>query len=300
MVLLMGIFILLIMILFVRHCLILLDLRDVRKQLEDIHEAEETNQIITNPHNLFELNKLIQEINMDIVKNQENLIHYRLKEQALKEQMTNISHDLRTPLASILGYFELMSDKEATEKEKQRYLEMIQKRARLLQILIANYYDLARIESNEYPLQMRTINVNAALAEILATFYYDFSTKHLEVKVIQKGCSLNVLADEKMLHRVFINLIQNVLKHGIEECRIIHQAGDNQAFTKIMNKTSKTGHVDIGQVFNRLYSLDKTRNSENTGIGLTIAHLLIEKMGHKIAAKLSEDGWFSIIIYWKL
>lgn len=296
---LMGISILLIVILAVRHCLLLKGLSDVRKQLEAIHEAEETNQIVTNPHNFFELNKLIQEINVDIVRNQENLIQYRVKEQALKEQMTNISHDLRTPLASILGYFELMNDEEATEEETQQYLKMIQKRAKLLQVLLANYYDLARIESDEYPLQMRSIDASAMLAEILATFYYDFSNKNMKVEVIQDIPSLNVLADEKMLHRVFINIIQNVLKHGREECRIVHQANNNQMVTKIMNKISESADIDIEQVFARLYSLDKARSSGSTGIGLTIAHILIEKMGHEIDAELNEEGWFSIIIYWK-
>ncbi len=293
-----GIFILLVIILFVRHYLLVKDIKDIRKQLEVIQEAEETNQIVTNPHNFFELNRLIQVINLDIVRNQANLVQYRANEQMLKEQMTNISHDLRTPLASILGYFELMNDEETTEEEKQQYLKVIQKRSKLLQVLIANYYDLARIESDEYPLQMRTIHVNTMLAEILATFYYDFSNKCMNVEVSQDSPSLHVLADEKMLHRVFINLIQNVLKHGCEECKIAHQINDNHGFTKITNKTSKVEDMEIEQVFTRLYSLDKTRNTGSAGIGLTIAHLLLEKMGHQITADIDEDGWFSITIYW--
>ena len=287
------------MILFLRYCLYLNGINQVRQQLKSIREAEETNQIVTNPHSLKELNQLVQEINLNLLKNRDDMIQTRIKEKALKEQMMNIFHDIRTPLASILGYFELLSDKTTTEEEQKRYLQVIQKRAQLLRILLYNYYDLAQVESDELSLQLTSVDVRAVFAEILATFYDDFSKKGIKVEVSQDVLNGKVIADKELLNRVFINLIQNILKHGQEECRIIHQNSDNQFLTQITNKVANPDPIEIDQVFNRLYSADKTRNAGNTGIGLTIAQILLKKMGHQIDAKLTEKGWFTITIHWK-
>jgi len=221
-----------------------------------------------------------------------------MKEQILKEQMTNISHDLRTPLASILGYFELTKDEEASEAEKSQYLKMMEKRAHWLQVLITNYYDLARIESGEYPLQMSYVEVGALLVETLALFYYDFSRKQIDVEVMPADFTLKVWGDRDGLRRVLVNLMENVLKHGDKQCQVIHQVSDQQLMTKITNLTAKSAPVVIEQVFNRLYAADSTRNANHTGIGLTIVQLLLERMGHQVRAELDEAGWFSFIISW--
>jgi len=296
---LLGVLILLILLLASRYYFLLKGINAVRKQLKTIHGADATNQLVTHDYHFFELNELIQEVNKGLVKHRENLVQSRLKEQILKEQMTHISHDLRTPLASILGYFELMNDAAASTVEKNQYLKMIEKRAQLLQALLTHYYDLARIESSEYHVQMSNVEVGALLAETLALFYSDFSNKQIDVKVNQEHAALNTSGDRDMLRRVFVNLIENVLKHGVKQCKIIHQINDEQAWTTIMNQTAKPNQIVIEQVFNRLYTADLTRNFNNTGIGLTIVQLLLEKMGHQVSAQLSEAGWFSIVIHWR-
>lgn len=279
-----------------RYRLLLKGIEQIRKQVMDIHEAGETNQLVTNPHNFSELIKLVREINVVFVSKKKHAAHFREIEQELKEQITNVSHDLRTPLASILGYFELMNG-DITTDEKEQYLNIIKKRAKLLQDLLDNYYDLVQAELEQQELQMNTLDVGKLINDVLATFYYDFSDSGIAVEIEGGSKGLTIMADEILLQRVFVNLLQNVLNHGCEQCLISHKS---QNRTIIKNKVISVKQVEIKKVFNRLYSADKTRNTGNTGIGLTITKLLLEKMGHQISAELTEDGWFLIEIVWQI
>ena len=287
-------------ILLVRHCLLFSGIEQIRKQVKNIHEAEGTNQQVTNPHNFSELSKLVLEINVVLAMNQKNHIYFRSAQQEMREQITNISHDLRTPLASILGYFDLIKDESATVEEQVQYLDIIEKRAALLRNLLDNYYDLVQIDSEAQAIQMSRVDIREVLTNVLATFYYDFVDKKMAVEIIGELDSLNVLADRKLLQRVFINLIQNVLKHGHDRCEISHERYESQVCTVIKNKVANGNQIEIEKVFNRLYSADKTRNTGNTGIGLTITKLLIEKMGHEIQAEVSADDWFVVRIVWQI
>ena len=284
-------------ILSIRYYLLLNSIEQIRKQIKDIYEADETNQLVTNPHSFSKLSNLVQEINIVLKSDKRHFAHFREIELMLKEQITNISHDLRTPLASILGYFELINDTTTTANEKEQYLNIIKKRARLLQNLIDNYYDLVQVELEEQELQMSTVDVGKLLNDILATFYYDFSDRDIALEVVESTNVLTIIADEKLLQRVFVNLVQNVLKHGCVKCEINH---NSHGRTIIKNKMPTTNLIEIEKVFNRLYSADKTRNTGNTGIGLTITKLLLEKMGHQIGARLTEDSWFLIEIIWQI
>jgi len=283
-----------------RYYLLLNGIKQIRKQIKDIHEADGTNQQVTNPYSFSELSKLVREMNVVLALSRENFIYFRRAEQEIKEQITNISHDLRTPLASILGFFELIEDACVTDEEKEQYLNTIKRRAELLRNLLDNYYDLAQIESEKRELQMNRVNVGELLIDVLAIFYYDFTDKEIVVDIIGELEHFQVLADKELLQRVFVNLVQNVLKHGHERCEIIHESRENQVYTIIKNKIAIGNQVEIKKVFNRLYSADKTRNLGNTGIGLTIAKLLIEKMGHDVQAELTDDNWFLIKINWQI
>jgi len=282
-----------------RYYLLLNGIKQIREQLKDIHEAEETNQRVTNPHSFSELSKLVTEMNIVLELSRENFIYFKGAQQEIKEQITNISHDLRTPLASILGYFELIEDETTTAKEKEQYLTTIKGRAELLRNLLDNYYDLAQIESEQQELQMNLVSVGELFIDVLALFYYDFSDKDMTVEIMGELEQFKVFADKELLQRVFVNLVQNVLKHGSQRCEISHESCENQVCTIIKNKVADGNQVEIKKVFNRLYSADKTRNLGNTGIGLTIAKVLIEKMGHEVQADLTDDNWFSIKIIWQ-
>lgn len=294
-VLLIGVVVALVVLLY-RYRLLLKGIEQVRKQMVTIHEVGETNQLVANPHNFSELEKMVREINILLLESKKHYAHFQEIEQELKEQITNVSHDLRTPLASIIGYFELMND-DITTNEQEQYLDIIKKRAKLLQQLIDNYYNLVQVELEEQELQMSSVNVINLLNDVLATFYYDFSDKKMIIEFEEKTAELTVLADEQLLQRVFVNLFQNVLKHGSDACVISHNSDGR---TTIKNKFKTISQIEIEKVFNRLYSVDKTRNNGNTGIGLTIAQVLLEKMGHKIRAELTEDSCFLIEIIWQL
>ena len=293
-----GVLIFLLLVLSVRHLLLLNGLKQVRGQLKEIREGGYSNQLVTNPYQLLELNGLLEEINESLRQNQKNHQFYQEKEQSLKEQMTNISHDLRTPLASILGYFELINDKETTKGEQEEYLGMIQKRALLLRNLLDNYYDLARLESEQQSLVMESLDVNHLLNEILATFYYDFTNKEIAIELPNNPPKIKILANEPLLQRALVNLLSNVLKHGCKLCRISHQLAHGQQITTIANKVSHPEKIMIERVFGRSYSGSKSRTSQNTGIGLTVTKLLLEKMGHQVRAELIEDE-FAIFIDWR-
>ena len=217
----------------------------------------------------------------------------------MNEQITNISHDLRTPLASILGYFELIESDEVTSDDKKNYLKIIKSRSIMLRNLLDNYYDLVQGESETNALVMQTVNLKKSLIEVASLFYLDFKEAGIELEIDDPLPEISVIADYTQLERVFGNLLRNVVKHGYSTCVIRHKQNKKTITTTIKNKTKPPVAIDIHQVFNRSYSADKTRMNGNTGIGLTITKVILEKMGHTISAEIFDD-WFIITLEWKV
>ena len=281
-----------------RYFLLLNGLKEMRLQLKVFTEDSHTNQLLTDSHHLKELQELIIQTNQVLVQKEERLRQLQIRDQTTKEQMTNASHDLRTPLASILGYFELLEDETLPPSEKQEYLDMIKKRAKLLKSLLDNYYELSKLESETFLLEMKGIDLEAALSEVLAAFYPDFVRKSIVLDIAPATRRLNIMGDEQTLERILVNLIQNVLQHGSQSCSLFHTIQENGVIiTTISNRVLQPEKIEIDKVFNRLYSVDRTRSFGNTGIGLTIAKLLLEKIGHSLEAAL-EDDQFIITIKW--
>ena len=137
---------------------------------------------------------------------------YRRQEQAIRQQIANISHDLRTPLTSILGYLQLLEGEGLTGEERREYLAIVQGRAKALQSMIVSVYDLSRLEGGEYPLSRERVDLYHVLSELVAEFYNDFEGFDMTVE-LREGLPA-VIADPAGVLRVFTNLIRNAMEHG--------------------------------------------------------------------------------------
>ncbi len=266
------------------------------------NELREINSIDTNLQiKLYVPNKNLEELLLEInsllgIKQKNSILHIR-KEKELRQQIVNVSHDLRTPLTSILGYTELIKDKSYSKEEKMQYLDIIEKRSKVLQMLITSFYDLSRLEANEYIFNFETLNIHNILCEMVAAFYNNFTQKDFDIKIDLDENIPTIIADKKAVIRVITNLIQNALTHGIKTISISQKVQNGKVITSISNDTENFTEEDINHVFDRFFTGDKMRTSQSTGLGLTIVKRFVEEMGSKITATL-DNHIFKVEIEW--
>jgi len=265
------------------------------KKLKNIKTNEQLKLVAPNKN----IEQMIGEINFILEKSQNDRIAHEKSESELRKQIANISHDLRTPLTSILGYVQLIKDKSTSEEEKQEYLDIIEKRSKVLQNLITSFYDLSRLEANEYDLEFKKVNVESLLREIVAAFYNDFIDKGFEVEVDLQEKLPAIIADENAVIRIFTNIFQNALKHGNKTMSICQRQVDGEIITTFSNRVEHFTQEDLEHVFDRFFTADRMRTGQNTGLGLTIVKKLTESMGHEVSASL-EDEVFTIQVRFKL
>ena len=195
---------------------------------------------------------------------------YQARERALRQPIANVSHDLRTPLTSILGYLQLLEDPGLTEGERREYLAVIAGRARTLQSLITSFYDLSRLEGGEYLLQREKVDLYASLSGLLAAFYNDFTDRGFDMEVELAEGLPQVWADAGAVLRIFTNLIRNALEHGEGRMEIrLYQEG-GQVVSRFSNETHALTAEDVPHVFDRFFTSDRMRTGRNTGLGLAI------------------------------
>ena len=167
-----------------------------------------------------DIEKLVLSINDLYEKNQKTNMKIKHNEEKLRLSIANMSHDLRTPLTSIRGYVQLIKDSNLSEEEKVKYINIVERRTENLQSLIISFYELSRIESDEYKFDLKAINLGNILCETLALFYNDFVDKSIEPNInIEENIS-PIICDEKAVMRIFSNLINNMLKHGEKNINI--------------------------------------------------------------------------------
>lgn len=271
--------------------------RAARRMREQM--ADETTARLALPCPSAGAEELLVCLNQLLELRQEERAQYRRKEQALRQQIANVSHDLRTPLTSILGYLQLLEGDGLSPEKRTEYLAVIEARARTLQVFIATFYDLSRIEGGELPLEREKVDLGRALSDQLAASYEQIEESGLVMEVAIDSNLPPVWADSGAVTRIFSNLLTNALRHGKDSLSIrLYQEG-SAIVSAFSNRAEDLTSEDAAHVFERFYTADKMRTGQSTGLGLAIVKALAERMGHTTAARWG-DGVFTIEVWWSV
>lgn len=239
----------------------------------------ETNTLIDISSNDKYMRELAASINIQLRKLREER-HFFIEGNAeLKNAVTNISHDLRTPLTAICGYLDLLEQEEKSTTI-ERYLEIIRNRADLLTELIEELFRYSVIISGERLVVREPIAINGILEESIAAFYTTLNKRGIvpNIKITQAKIVRSL--DRSSLIRVFSNLLNNAIKYSDGDLDITLTDSGEVIFA---NTASRLNEVQVGKLFDRFYTVEAARKS--TGLGLAIARTLIEQMNGTISAK---------------
>lgn len=212
------------------------------------------------------------------------------KEIELQESMTNISHDLRTPLTSICGYLELL---ETTEKSETacHYVDIIQNRAEYLKQLIEELFQYSVITKQQNLDLTEPISINHILENSISKFYDLLQEKNIQPNIYITDKKVIRNLNQVALTRVFENLLSNMIKYSDGDFNITLTEIGEIIFS---NTASELNEVQVAQLFNRFYTVKNRINS--TGLGLTIAKTLIEQMNGTISAKYKNNKLYIYVL----
>lgn len=251
------------------------------------------NQRIRQQNHIKLLNILNIKINRLIEKLQRVNDDNKKSEQSRKKMISNISHDLRTPLTSMLGYLELMLDDRnlqintLSEMKKEEYIRIIYNKGNNLYDLMEEFFQISKLDSNDIRLETKKVNISEIVRENIISFFNEIQKFNIEPKINIPEEDIYVLSDEKVLNRIFSNLINNALKHGTKATIIgINLKYDQKnIFIDIYDNGVGIPENEINYVFDRLYTVEKSRSLKvkGSGLGLTIVKKLVEALGGGIS-----------------
>lgn len=263
------------------------DMKKMTEQLKDVNEQFGTNELVrTNSHDRL-TSQFAGEINKLIGLYKENERYLEKQETQLREEITNISHDLRTPLTSMKGFSQLLMEDIPADKRKE-YVDIILGKIDLLTNQVDLFYELASIHSADYKLEMTSFSINEMIAEKALLFYPDFQKKGLDVQLFEME-KMDVLANEEAVERVLVNIIQNALRYAKSYFHLRLEEEENYICLYAVNDVEEMSAEDIAAIFNRSYRKDASRRSGQLGLGLHIVKQLMEKQGGEVSAKLDGD-----------
>ena len=217
----------------------------------------------------------------------------RYNEKSKNEMITNIAHDLRTPLTSILGYLDLINKRELTENTKKEYLKIVYEKSKKLQDLIESLFSFTKTNSSKLVLKIDKIDIIKLLCQLMEEFYPNFEDKGITCSVNTNIDSYVIDGDGTLLARLFDNLINNAVKYGADGKRIDVKiiAENNIVKIAVINYGKVIPQDELPLIFDKFYRVDQARNSGTggTGLGLAIAKNITE-LHHGVIEVTSDLG----------
>lgn len=266
--------------------------RNTLKQIQNIADElerildEETDEKVMSFTEDKEIKYLLEQINRTLEDRQNAIADYRRSELNTKRMLSNISHDLKTPLTVIIGYLEMLLMQETLEKDM---VKKVSHKANELKEQIDRFFTLAKLEAGDTVLTMSKINLNEFCRETIVDFYNILTEKEFEVNINIPDPPVFVYADREALGRILNNLISNAVRYGDAGyyLGLTLRREDNFAFVDVIDHGKGIAYSEIPRVFDRLYTLEDSRNREiqGNGLGLTIAKNLAEKINGTLTLK---------------
>lgn len=258
------------------------EIKNIGESLASIINTD-TNNLITISTNDNDLRKLTNILNKGLKNLRKLELEYKNGSGELKSSITNISHDLRTPLTAIRGYLDLMDNNNLTKKQI-KYLKIIDNKVNDLIELTEQLFDFSKSIDIQNEIKKEKIVINDILEDSIASFYSLFREHNIIPNI--NICKEKVvrLLNENMLKRIFENIISNAIKYGKKDFEVKMFCNGTIEFR---NKTDKLDKVSLEKIFARYYTVQNAKKSN--GIGLSIAKQLIELSGGEIGAKYENN-----------
>ncbi len=263
------------------------EIKYIRNKLRKVVNEETGERLLLNTEDKYIKSLLIQ-INRLLDHNQKIKGNCNSIELSMRKMLSNISHDLKTPLTVILGYIEIINnDKSLTSEKVMSLLKTVNLKTVEVLALINRFFELVKLESGDKKLNSSRIDICEVSRKIILDYYEILISKEFEVVIDIPDDSVFVSGDEDAIERVLNNLITNAIQYGSDgkmvglKIRIT----DNDVFVEISDKGKGINEMHKDRVFERMYTLEDSRNTnyQGSGLGLTITKRLVEQMGGGIS-----------------
>ena len=267
--------------------------RELSEAMRDIASGDLTRSVKVEGDDEFaemasSLNQMAEEVKVLMAKERE-------AERTKNELITNVAHDLRTPLTSIIGYLELLSaNQNLDEATKKKYLEIACQKSKRLQQLIEQLFGFTKLNYGAMAVKVGRVDLKKLLEQLLDEFYPQFSANDMQYEYEPEVSSVMMNGDGNLLARLFDNLINNAIKYGAEGKLVrvrLHLEG-TAAVVQVINYGYAIPAEDLDRIFNKFYRVEQSRAAQTggTGLGLAIARNIAELHGGTIEARSDLTG----------
>ncbi len=276
-----GVLIILVVLLVIKILFLKKGIHDVCISFRE-HLSSDTNTLIFVSSGDRQIKKLAAQINVQLRQLRKERLRFQNGDRELKEAVTNISHDLRTPLTAICGYLDLLKHEDKNETV-QRYLAQIEERTDTMKSLTEELFRYSMIHA-EKALSPERLNLCRVLEDNLLSFYGVMQEKGIVPQISLPEEPVWSVLDKAALNRIFSNIINNAVKYSDGDLVVKLTTEGTITFS---NTAKDLTSVEVGRLFDRFYTVESAKSS--TGLGLSIAKMLTEKCAGNIAAEYHDD-----------
>ncbi len=246
-----------------------------------------------------DMKEVVNNIHMMVDHTVETLEEERRMEESKDELISNVSHDLRTPLTSILGYLALIETNQfKSEEEARKYVSIAYQKALQMQSLVNDLFEYSQVSQSSNAISMVNFDLVQLMEQLVAEFEWQASQAEMAIEFECQQESIIMKADPEKLVRVFTNIIANALKYGSDGnlIKIEMAARSPQVYIRISNNGEPIPQRSLGHIFERFYQDEKSRTDQKgSGLGLAISKSIVDQHGGHISAYVTE-GWTHFVI----
>lgn len=263
--------------------------------LKELHKIADGNYDARIPFQLHgDMGKVVNSINRLVDSTVKAMEEERLIEQSKDELITNVSHDLRTPLTSIIGYLGLVtSGKYEIGEDAKHYASIAYNKAEQMKILVDELFEYTTMRPGGFPLRLHDVPIHNFLAQIAAEFELDAQKRQMMIELLPTATSLVLEIDPEKMVRVITNLLSNAIKYGKEGKKIILEAKEENQMViiAVRNSGPTIPQEQLAKLFHRFYRIEASRSKETggTGLGLAIAENIVHMHGGFLYAESDEN-----------
>lgn len=270
--------------------------KKIENHLKEMYEGNHPEKLDENDFST-EYKNIVMYIN-DISKGFDKAIEERIKSEHLKtELITNVSHDIKTPLTSIINYVDLLEKEKIDSPKAKEYIEVLDNKSQRLKKLTEDLIEASKASSGNLKLEMQKIRLTELIKQSIGEFEDKFKERNLDIVTNYPEKDLYILADNRYLYRVIENLFANVSKYALENSRVYIEVKEEnkRALVTIKNISKDSLNISVDELMQRFVRGDKSRTTEGSGLGLSISESLTKLQKGKFTLQVDGD-LFKVIL----